>query len=495
FIFLILMLMVAGEAIYFKGLEVRYTRSKSRKFLIARNSIRRSGVIIVIAAVCAVLLFIPFTHEYITEIHHPSDDAAGLQANSTGSFSFESQDMLGFCRAGTVTVTSVDALSLTDEDNIWVPSFGPIEDFELGSYSSTFRTFTVTVENPTTNNISYTWEVGSEVSPILTFYIPIIGFLFMIVEMVSISVMLPIRERYATSSIYSKRYVAETKKGEYILSERPTKAEVMESELLEKTLDLPPPPPAKPKPQAMPLAPLPPEKKEMARKKGVVDEGLIEEPDISCPGCGEMNSPHASMCFACGSPLVAGPADIIDLSTLIEKGQSFSKAGKYDDAINCFDEVLKHDKTNHLALMEKGAALHGQGKWGQAVQYVNTALQLNPRNLKALLLKAVILEDRGRMGQAIEVYKDVLEIEPDNRTAKRKLATIKEDVELDDVEEVLEQFICIPGVGFTRATALYEHGYTSMGALMSASDAQLARVKGISERLAKRIKRHLNSLR
>jgi len=62
FIFLILVLTISVEAVYFKGLEVKYTRNKSRKFLLARNSIRRSVTIITITGLLIFLMLLPYTH-------------------------------------------------------------------------------------------------------------------------------------------------------------------------------------------------------------------------------------------------------------------------------------------------------------------------------------------------------------------------------------------------------------------------------------------------
>jgi len=52
------------------------------------------------------------------------------------------------------------------------------------------------------------------------------------------------------------------------------------------------------------------------------------------------------------------------------------------------------------------------------------------------------------------------------------------------VEEAVEQFTRISGVGESKARALFEQGYTSLEALHAARTEELAKVPGIGDRLA-----------
>jgi tetratricopeptide (TPR) repeat protein len=310
---------------------------------------------------------------------------------------------------------------------------------------------------------------------------------------------------YASSSIYSKKYVATTDSGEYSVkdilkkSEKKTEEDKMLDEALE--LELPPPEPvtvaADSTPQAQTCTPEP----EMARARGKVDDGLIEEPDVKCAGCGAMNSAGSAMCFSCGAALAAMEKVAVDPLEYLRKGETFAKAGRLEDAITCYDEALKHDGGNAKLLLRKGEALHKLGKWGSAVQYVNTALKIEPNNLDTLILKAKILEERDRLDKSVEIYTQILAIDPDNEFAKSRMNRVSqkfveaaEEAELESAEEVLEQFMCVPGIGLARATALYEAGFTSMEMLKGATEAQLAEVKGISKGIAKKIHKWLESV-
>jgi len=501
FIFLLMMLFIAIEAIYFKGVEIRYTRSKSRRFLIARNSIRRSAAILGVSFLCLILLLLPFSQEFITE-QGTENGGNTVNANATDILAIDSQGLFGFTRANTITFTTstgVFDFQLTDDrgTNMWDtlvnPSNSP-ETLPVDYYPSIQVTYELRAENTLPVPATYSWRLDSTLSPFLVLYFPILGIIFIIVELVSIMIMYPLREKYASMSIYSKKYVAEKEEGAYIAPVR-TQEEQKEDLLLESTLDIeipslpveafkakaPPPPPVK-------------EKVEIAQKMGEVDTDLIEAEDIACPTCGEMNSPHAAMCFVCGNAMAEKEEVPTDIASLFVKGVDLSHSGQHMEAIELFDEVLDTDKANEDALLGKGTALHQQGKWGSAIQYINTALQVNPHNIDALLQKAEILTERGKLDQAIKIYEQVLKIDPNNDTAQAGLEDMSQEIEMEDVEDVLDQFMCVPGIGLARATALYESGYTSFAQLKSASEADLAKVNGISERLAKKVKKNLESL-
>jgi tetratricopeptide (TPR) repeat protein len=359
-------------------------------------------------------------------------------------------------------------------------------------------TVMITIFNNAANNISIGYHIENDVSPLIKLYIPALGLAFIVVQFAAISIMFPIREMYASSSIYSKKYVAKADSGEYSVNEiKKTEKEKEEDMMLDEVLEiqLPPPMPATAAEQVCIPEP------EMARARGKVDDGLIDEPDVKCSGCGEMNSAHAAMCFSCGTPLVAMEQLAIDPAEYLRKGESFAKAGRYEDALTCYDETLKHDAANELALLRKGEALHKLGKWGSAVQYVNTALKVNPNNIDTLILKAKILDERDRMDKSIEIYSQILALDPDNAFAKSKMEKVSqkfveaaEEAELESAEDVLEQFMCVPGIGLARATALYDSGITSMDMLKNTSEEKLAGVKGISKGIAKKIRKALDAL-
>jgi tetratricopeptide (TPR) repeat protein len=504
FIILIMLLVISIETIYFNGLELKYTKNKSRKFLLARNAIRRSTVIIAVSGFCVLALMLPYTQEKIADMHSPSSNGKILVpiGYPCRNESFQVQDSMGLTRASSIQIKLdnnqcqvVLVLNSNETNSNFWQSTSPLS-YSYNASLDVSKPFAqnsiyIIVDNQAAPNISFTYSVASEVSPFVKVYMPAMGLAFIIVQFAAISIMYPIRENYASSSIYSKNYVAETDSGEYSVSEiRLTKKEKEEEAILDKALDLelPLPEPVKPKPKPQAQKEI---EEEMARFKGKVDDGLIEEPDVKCSSCGEMNSAQSAMCFSCGTALKAAEKIAIDPIAYIKKGESFANAGRYDDAISCYDEALKHDGGSEAALLKKGEALHRLGKWGSAVQYVNTALKVNPNNVETLVLKAKILEERDRFDKSIEIYSQILALDPNNAFAKSKMEKVGEHVVMITAEDVLEQFMCVPGIGLARATALYEAGFTSLEMLKGTSEEKLAEVKGISKGVAKKIKKGL----
>ncbi len=534
FISLIFMVAMAGEGVYFKGVEVKFTKSKSRRFLIARNSIRASGVTIILSALLIAMLLLPLTDEYLSDTFEndlenrgeniPLDLGPYGSDDDTAMFELVSHHPLGLVRLNNlvVSVNSIETLDLDitirnekSRDLISRPLYSNQENtYDLIEYSSSNLELNAIIENtddttPAIGAFDYSIDYG--MSTTFTLLIPIILVIMVIIQMVSISIMLPLRELYASSSIYSKNYVQEKEEGVEKMSER-MKAEKLakqkeeeEQAALAETIDmaeleatLAPPPPVKVKEAD----------KGPVTKMGDLDADLQEEADIACPKCGELNSPHAAMCFVCGNPMVVADT-IVDINEIIARGENSIIAKKYAEATRFFDEAIRHDNTNEKALLGKGKALNLDGKWGIAIQYVNTVVNMNPNNVDALLLKGQILEARGKTEMALEIYDKIMIIDPTIKIAaskKEELAVEIEDMIIaaaatqsegvamtgDAVEEdeqaVVESFMELPGIGLAKASALYQAGFTNMNQLRSASEEELTKVKGISARLAKKIK-------
>jgi Holliday junction resolvasome RuvABC DNA-binding subunit len=84
--------------------------------------------------------------------------------------------------------------------------------------------------------------------------------------------------------------------------------------------------------------------------------------------------------------------------------------------------------------------------------------------------------------RAADSYEKALALGPSDLAASK----LKEFRECDR-EEVLNQFMTLPGIGPAKASALYDAGFTSVETLRGASMDALCKVKGINERLAKRM--------
>jgi len=61
-----------------------------------------------------------------------------------------------------------------------------------------------------------------------------------------------------------------------------------------------------------------------------------------------------------------------------EKGVALYMQGKYDEAIDAYDEAIELDKEYATAWSNRGAAYAKLGKYQAALQHFEFAIQLNP---------------------------------------------------------------------------------------------------------------------
>lgn len=78
-------------------------------------------------------------------------------------------------------------------------------------------------------------------------------------------------------------------------------------------------------------------------------------------------------------------------------------------------------------------------------------------------------------------------------TQKVKKAPVKEKEEKPK-KDILKEFTSIPGIGLSKAEALYDAGYKTLGDLKKATIKKLTEVKGISLGVAQKIKDELNKI-
>ena len=70
----------------------------------------------------------------------------------------------------------------------------------------------------------------------------------------------------------------------------------------------------------------------------------------------------------------------ITASDWFDKGQELYFQGKYDDALQAFDEAIKIDPENAAAWQNKGETLDAQHKYDEAVAAFDKATDLDPQN-------------------------------------------------------------------------------------------------------------------
>ena len=142
-----------------------------------------------------------------------------------------------------------------------------------------------------------------------------------------------------------------------------------------------------------------------------------------CTRCGGQVFPAARFCPRCGTALAAEehttdseapPPGGSELNAWEwnNKGVALSRLGRYQEAIQCYDEALEIDPRHVNAWANKGAALSRLGRHAEALQCYDKALEIDPRNVNAWGNKGLNLNSVGRYQEAIVCYDKALEIDP-----------------------------------------------------------------------------------
>jgi len=94
-----------------------------------------------------------------------------------------------------------------------------------------------------------------------------------------------------------------------------------------------------------------------------------------------------------------------------DKGRSFLKEKKYDEAIQCFDKALHYNSKMDKALANKGVILFKQGKHKEAIECFDKALEIDPKNGQTWFNKGVACHTQGDLKQAKECYNRAKELD------------------------------------------------------------------------------------
>jgi len=102
----------------------------------------------------------------------------------------------------------------------------------------------------------------------------------------------------------------------------------------------------------------------------------------------------------------AGPAARIN--ALLGKGQSLMNAGQTEEALKCYDEILKLEPSQAEALVKKGAALERLEQNEEALRCYDLAIEADRSLTIAYLYKGGIYNRLERYNEALECYEQAL---------------------------------------------------------------------------------------
>ncbi len=71
------------------------------------------------------------------------------------------------------------------------------------------------------------------------------------------------------------------------------------------------------------------------------------------------------------------------IQDLVAKGQSFLEDGKFDDALGYFEQALLLNQDDPDLWNNKGIALRSLGRYEEAMECFNNSLKIDPRDKNA----------------------------------------------------------------------------------------------------------------
>ncbi len=99
------------------------------------------------------------------------------------------------------------------------------------------------------------------------------------------------------------------------------------------------------------------------------------------------------------------------------KGVLLGSAGKYDDSIKCFDEVLKIERANDDARLAKGICLRSLGMTEQAIECFDAIIASDANNEEVHVRKGIALADLGKYDESIKCFEKALSLNPKSSIA------------------------------------------------------------------------------
>ena len=99
--------------------------------------------------------------------------------------------------------------------------------------------------------------------------------------------------------------------------------------------------------------------------------------------------------------LLPGWSAAQDAQSLIDQGMQASQAGRYDQALQAFDQALKLKPNDPALISYKATVYYAKGNNAQALQLVEQIIKQNPNFGRAYYQRAMILEKEEKYGQAV----------------------------------------------------------------------------------------------
>ncbi len=208
--FVILMALVIGvESLFFRMLEMKYTRSVSAKYYMLKTSMRQSAMVIVVSAAVMVLLLTPYMANGIA-------NSTSESGTTTASASFVNRDPLGLTTVDKIHIVSGQQAEvlIVDEENyllyvgdmtalqqhaaVMVTDSSPGVDVTFPQ--TPFGKYYIVVNSDQPVEVSYT--VHKTLSPTFVAFVTLFAALFIGFYAIWLVTALRMRKSFAKGAIY-----------------------------------------------------------------------------------------------------------------------------------------------------------------------------------------------------------------------------------------------------------------------------------------------------
>jgi len=104
--------------------------------------------------------------------------------------------------------------------------------------------------------------------------------------------------------------------------------------------------------------------------------------------------------------------DSLSAEEWLNKGVELYSQGKYDQAIEAYDQAISINPQYAEAWNNKGLALRALGEYDEAIKAYDQAISINPQIAEAWSNKGVAFYNQGKYNEAIKAYDQAISINP-----------------------------------------------------------------------------------
>lgn len=134
----------------------------------------------------------------------------------------------------------------------------------------------------------------------------------------------------------------------------------------------------------------------------------------------------------------------MNVSELLQHAFKYHQEGKFQEAANLYNEILKIRQDNFHALHYLGILYSQTGNFDLSIAYIEKALQNNPSDPHANYNLGIAYQGAKRFDEAIRAYHKATEIDPHNADAYVNLGiALKYQGKLDDAEASFRKALAI----------------------------------------------------